>query len=154
MSTARHFRTCLPLSEVAEKLYVSASEAGIGREDDSGLVRTSLPKESPHLIKELSGRMTSGSEDGVELIMSLLNAVHLVVTAEALSFAVRIGLDVNETYKIIQTAAGASRVFVDAGHEMIRRSNIEARRVQEASERLVGPNPQAFYARMLIKYRL
>lgn len=47
-----------------------------------------------------------------------MSAVHLVAAAEALCLGKRVGLDVDQLFRIIEGAAGSSRVFVERGRDI------------------------------------
>jgi hypothetical protein len=55
----------------------------------------------------------------------LLAGVHIVVAAEALALAAKAGLDVEQMYKIVNGAAGASWMFQDRGQRMIQNDDPE-----------------------------
>ena len=53
------------------------------------------------------------------MVHQLLAGVHIVCAAEALALAAKAGLDVEQLYKIVNGAAGASWMFTDRGKRMI-----------------------------------
>ncbi|KAL3903316.1 MAG: hypothetical protein SGILL_010490 [Bacillariaceae sp.] len=61
----------------------------------------------------------AGMGSTVKMVHQLLAGVHIVVAAEALALAAKAGLDVEQMYRIVQGAAGASWMFGDRGKRMI-----------------------------------
>jgi 3-hydroxyisobutyrate dehydrogenase-like beta-hydroxyacid dehydrogenase len=53
----------------------------------------------------------AGVGSTVKMVNQLLAGVHVVVAAEALALAAKVGLDVEEMYQIVNGAAGASCVL-------------------------------------------
>jgi 3-hydroxyisobutyrate dehydrogenase len=120
-------------------MYLSGSNAGLGREDDAGLVRVYLPKNKPHLIKELSDIPTLAPLDQTRLVQDMLNAVHLAAAAEALALAASIGLNVKATYNVIKKAAGSSRIFVSLGEAFSQGAEEAPHTLRTVFEKLVRP---------------
>jgi 3-hydroxyisobutyrate dehydrogenase len=127
------------LSAVAEQLYISASSAGLGREDDAGIVRTYLPANSPSLVKDLIGvEQPENADTKTATVIALLEGIHLVATAEAIALAARCGTDTKSAYNIISNAAGTSRIFESRGTEMVERKFNSSKTLEEATKTLVG----------------
>eukprot|EP00521_Asterionellopsis_glacialis_P012661 CAMPEP_0195301308 /NCGR_PEP_ID=MMETSP0707-20130614/29082_1 /TAXON_ID=33640 /ORGANISM="Asterionellopsis glacialis, Strain CCMP134" /LENGTH=115 /DNA_ID=CAMNT_0040364213 /DNA_START=21 /DNA_END=365 /DNA_ORIENTATION=+ len=53
------------------------------------------------------------------MVHQLLAGVHICAAAEALALAAKAGIDVDQMYKIVNSAAGASWMFQDRGQRMI-----------------------------------
>ena len=53
------------------------------------------------------------------MVHQLLAGVHIVCAAEAFALAAKAGLNVEQLYKIVNGAAGASWMFADRGKRMI-----------------------------------
>lgn len=60
-----------------------------------------------------------GMGSTVKMVHQLLAGVHICVAAEALTLAAKAGLDVEQLYRIVNGAAGASWMFADRGQRMI-----------------------------------
>ncbi|KAI8624972.1 NAD binding domain of 6-phosphogluconate dehydrogenase-domain-containing protein [Xylariaceae sp. FL1651] len=108
-----------PMTGVAEQVYLSGVRRGYGADDDSSLIR--LYTEGI----EAAGPSAS-AEDGegkakkLALVRALLKGVHLCATAEALSFAKRCELDLDQVYELCINAAGGSKVFETVGPEVMK----------------------------------
>jgi putative dehydrogenase len=61
----------------------------------------------------------AGMGSMVKMVHQLLAGVHICAAAEALALAAKAGLDVQQVYKIVNDAAGASWMFKDRGQRMI-----------------------------------
>jgi putative dehydrogenase len=61
----------------------------------------------------------AGAGSTVKCVHQLLAGVHICAAAEALALAAKAGLDVNQMYRIVNGAAGASWMFTDRGQRMI-----------------------------------
>lgn len=62
----------------------------------------------------------AGKSSSVKMVHQLLAGVHICAAAEALAFAAKCGLDVNQMYDIVNSAAGSSWMFQDRGARMIK----------------------------------
>lgn len=69
----------------------------------------------------------AGMGSTVKMVHQLLAGVHIVVAAEALALAAKAGLDVDQMYKIVNGAAGASWMFQDRGQRMIKSEEAEVK---------------------------
>jgi putative dehydrogenase len=69
----------------------------------------------------------AGMGSTVKMVHQLLAGVHIVVAAEALGLAAKAGLDVEQMYKIVNGAAGASWMFQDRGQRMIEADQEEVK---------------------------
>jgi len=61
----------------------------------------------------------AGMGSTVKMVHQLLAGVHVCAAAEALALAAKAGLDVEQMYNIVNSAAGASWMFKDRGQRMI-----------------------------------
>mmetsp|Transcript_8420 Transcript_8420/g.12337 ORF Transcript_8420/g.12337 Transcript_8420/m.12337 type:complete len:652 (+) Transcript_8420:230-2185(+) len=68
-----------------------------------------------------------GMGSTVKMVHQLLAGVHIAAAAEALALAAKAGIDVNQMYKIVNGAAGASWMFGDRGTRMIDSTNTEVK---------------------------
>lgn len=111
---------------------------GYGLEDDAYLYRIYLSKSqdasqhqsglptSPESSKQQSvthsrpvSTLDLDSNSKLHLIIRMLRAVHLAATAEALNFSDKLGLGGWDLYRIVESAAGASTMFVEAAPVML-----------------------------------
>ncbi|KAL4928773.1 NAD binding domain of 6-phosphogluconate dehydrogenase-domain-containing protein [Aspergillus undulatus] len=112
-TTARqqHFPT--PLCSTAEQVYISGLVHGWGPKDDSAMVRQYYTKP----LSEVSA--SADAEAATELVLELMRGVNLVAAAEAVSFARRLNVDLAQFHGLVTQAAGASKIFIEQGLEMI-----------------------------------
>ncbi|KAG7356558.1 NADP-dependent 3-hydroxyisobutyrate dehydrogenase related protein [Nitzschia inconspicua] len=61
----------------------------------------------------------AGAGSTVKCVHQLLAGVHICVAAEAMAMAAKAGLDVEQLYRIVNGAAGASWMFTDRGKRML-----------------------------------
>ena len=101
----------VPLSSAAEQAYLTGLLQGFGAEDDAGMVRiycanlvapASQPSEVPS---------QEDAKERMQLVLDLLEIVHLVAASEATCFAKRLGLDLGQFVLLVNDAAGATRAF-------------------------------------------
>ncbi|EAW17765.1 NAD(P)-dependent oxidoreductase [Aspergillus fischeri NRRL 181] len=107
-----HFPT--PLCSTAEQVYLSALLQGYGPKDDSAMVRQYYPKPLADV--------TCTAEDpsaALQLVLDLMLGVNLVAAAEAIAFARYLNVDLAMFHRLVSDAAGASKVFIHKGLEMI-----------------------------------
>ncbi|KAL4913307.1 NAD binding domain of 6-phosphogluconate dehydrogenase-domain-containing protein [Aspergillus aurantiobrunneus] len=110
-SRQHHFPT--PLCSTAEQIYLSALVHGWGPKDDSAMVRQ-------YYAKPLSDVSPSvDAEAATELVLELMRGVNLVAAAEAVSFARYLNVDLAQFHGLVSQAAGASKIFIQQGLEMI-----------------------------------
>lgn len=76
-------------------------------------------------VHSIEGGVGMGST--VKMVHQLLAGVHICVAAEALALAAKAGLDVEQLYRIVNGAAGASWMFRDRGLRMIGEAPEEAK---------------------------
>jgi 3-hydroxyisobutyrate dehydrogenase len=63
--------------------------------------------------------MTPGAASAIKAINQLLTACHIAVTAEALGFGLRAGIDPHLLQEVVNASAGASRMFEDRAPRML-----------------------------------
>ncbi|KAF2274985.1 oxidoreductase-like protein [Westerdykella ornata] len=115
-STARLHSFPSTLVTAAEQVYFSAADRGWTPHDDASLVRlwtadpvTSI--QSPASQEEKSSKL--------DLVVSLLTAIHLVAAAESIAFAKHVGLPLKQLYELAVEAAGGSAMFKEFGPRII-----------------------------------
>lgn len=122
-----------PLSSAVEQLYILGSAQGLGRQDDSTLVRVFLPTTWQKIYLQAAPTFTEASSTGKEaslkLLVQLLSGVHHAAAVEALTFAEALGLDVKSVYEIIKNAAGGSVAFASLGAKFVAKGNNDISRV-------------------------
>lgn len=116
-SEARRCGFPTPLTSVAEQVYLTALGRGWGADDDSCLVR--LYAEGVGNTGSVVGEV-KGEKDKTELVVDLLEGIHLCAAAEAVAFAKHVGLDLEQVYELCVNAAGGSHVFASVAKDMIR----------------------------------
>ncbi|KAF9894768.1 hypothetical protein FE257_006658 [Aspergillus nanangensis] len=115
-SSARQHRFPIPLCSTAEQIYLSALIQGWGPKDDSSMVRQYYAQPIAEVKSAASAEEQSAS---LQLVLDLMLGVNLVATAEAVSFARYLKVDLAQFHGLVAEAAGASRVFINKGLEMI-----------------------------------
>ncbi|KAE8154470.1 NAD binding domain of 6-phosphogluconate dehydrogenase-domain-containing protein [Aspergillus avenaceus] len=114
-TSAREHRFPTPLCSTAEQVYLSAVLQGYGPKDDSSMVRQYYP--SP--ITSVTTPTTEYQATALQLVLDLMLGINLVAAAEAVTFARYLNADLAQFYGLVRDAAGASKVFVTKGLEMI-----------------------------------
>lgn len=114
-SEARRYGFPTPMSSTAEQAYFLAVDRGFGRDDDSSLTR--LYEQEKGSSCYVDG--VSSSEDKTKLVVDLLEGIHVCAAAEALAFAHRVGLDLDQVYKLCVDAAGGSEMLTAVGQDII-----------------------------------
>lgn len=107
-----------PLSAVAEQVFTAALSAGLGKEDDGNVVmlwermggRSVAEQGSPEEAEKEA--LKPGGEEAIKTVAALLNGVYVVAAAEALAFARRKGMDLNDVFKVVGTSAATSQPLV------------------------------------------
>jgi 3-hydroxyisobutyrate dehydrogenase-like beta-hydroxyacid dehydrogenase len=61
----------------------------------------------------------SSEERKLNLVSSMLEAIHIVTALEALSLGAKTGVDVGTLFEVIHGAAGNSAMFAAAGRELV-----------------------------------
>ncbi|EGO59396.1 hypothetical protein NEUTE1DRAFT_121214 [Neurospora tetrasperma FGSC 2508] len=117
--TAEARRSGFPtlMTSVAEQVYFSAVGRGYGADDDSGLVR--LYAEGKGKVGPVQGTAASG-EEKLALVIGLLKGILLCSAAEALAFADRVGLDLDQVFDLCINAAGGSQMLKKYGPSIIK----------------------------------
>lgn len=64
-------------------------------------------------------KVSAQSEEGLQLVLDLMEITNLVAAAEAIAFARYLNVDLKQFYNLVSDAAGASRQFMTKGLEMI-----------------------------------
>jgi 3-hydroxyisobutyrate dehydrogenase len=101
------------LAGMAEQLYTKAINDGMTQEDDAGLVRLFLSKNTEGTVKLLADSETvvGKAEVTIESIVDLLTGVHVASAYECLSYASKVGLEYELLADIIKKGAGNTAVF-------------------------------------------
>ncbi|KAL2840776.1 NAD binding domain of 6-phosphogluconate dehydrogenase-domain-containing protein [Aspergillus pseudoustus] len=112
-SSARQHRFPTPLCSTAEQAYLAALVQGWGPKDDSAMIRQ-------YYAKPLSEVTPSADpEAATELVLELMRGVNLVAAAEAIAFARYLKVSLAQFHGLVSQAAGASKIFIHQGLEMI-----------------------------------
>ncbi|KAM5433082.1 hypothetical protein MferCBS31731_007194 [Microsporum ferrugineum] len=117
-NSARLSQFPVPLSSIAEQVYVSGLSHGYGPDDDAGMVRMYYPNP----IRKATSPTTMAPEfksKATNLVISLLRNIHLCAAAEAVAFARHLNVDMAQFYELVNAAAGGSSMFKIKGVEMI-----------------------------------
>ncbi|PSN63195.1 hypothetical protein BS50DRAFT_612484 [Corynespora cassiicola Philippines] len=104
------------LCTIAEQVYFSALDRGWGANDDASIVRlwTSTP------VAQIQSSLSDTSKkERLDLVIKLLEGIHLVAAAESIAFAKHVGLPLPQLYELAVEAAGGSTMFKDFGPQMI-----------------------------------
>lgn len=113
-------------------MYLGALVQGWGAKDDSAMVR--------QYFSQPIGQVAATAADAQaaqELVLDLMRVVNLVAAAEAIAFARYLKVDLKQFHGLVAEAAGASRVFITQGLEMIEgRVGANAETVDAAVARL------------------
>ncbi|KAI4163269.1 MAG: hypothetical protein LQ342_003004 [Letrouitia transgressa] len=129
-----YYKFPLPLTSIAEQLYLTAISAGWAKEDDCELVRLYLPGKGDLVVKQTDSSPNSKpSSITVDTIKDLLIGVHLVGMVEAMSFCDRLGIDASLMHGIVLNAAGASNTFREA-YTPVKEGNWSLKQVPGAKE--------------------
>ncbi|KAL4966199.1 NAD binding domain of 6-phosphogluconate dehydrogenase-domain-containing protein [Aspergillus stella-maris] len=112
-TTARQQNFPTPLCSTAEQIYISGLVHGWGPKDDSAMVRQYYAKS----LSEISP--TADADAATELVLQLMRGVNLVAAAEAVAFARHLNVDLAQFHGLVTQAAGASKIFIEQGLEMI-----------------------------------
>lgn len=113
-----------PLSAVAEQVFTAALSAGLGKEDDGNVVmlwermggRSVAEQGSAQEAEEEAQK--PGGEEAIKTVAELLNGVYIVAAAEALAFARRKGMDLDDVFKVVGTSAATSKPLVQFKDEL------------------------------------
>ena len=108
------------LSSTTDQVLASGVNAGLGLVDDAGLVALYLPKDPSAVLTLASAKSSLSKNDPkLKLVRQVMAGVHLAAAAEAMSLGVRVGLDPENLFEIISTAAGTSAMFVDRTPQLL-----------------------------------
>ncbi|KAI1495913.1 NAD binding domain of 6-phosphogluconate dehydrogenase-domain-containing protein [Biscogniauxia marginata] len=116
-SEARRFGFPTPMTSAAEQVYFSGLGRGYGPDDDSSMVR--LYTEGKGKVGPVQGTAAT-DEAKLALVVALLKGIYLCSAAEAISFARRCNLDLDQVYELCVNAAGGSALFKTVGPEMMK----------------------------------
>lgn len=98
----------MPLSSVAQQLFLTASANGYGREDDSGVVRLYLGQRTLTPSTDAPGTNDAAK---TAIVLLALRAMHLVAAAEAFALCEKLDLNDDIVRDSISGAAGSSQAF-------------------------------------------
>lgn len=115
-SEARRFNFPIPMTSAAEQVYLVGLGRGWGADDDTCLLR--LYSEGVGHVGAVMG-LTSGEDEKLDLVVSLLKGIHLCSAAEAIAFASHVGLDLDQVFELCINAAGGSAMLDKFGPDMI-----------------------------------
>ncbi|KAF4974422.1 hypothetical protein FZEAL_8665 [Fusarium zealandicum] len=115
-SEARRYGFPTPMTGTAEQAYFVGLRRGFGPDDDATLVRIYTEGER---IQSTSDE-TSSTDARVNLVVNLLKGIHVCAAAEALAFAHRVGLDLEQVFELCINAAGGSAMLKTIGQDIIR----------------------------------
>jgi len=113
---SRNIRFPATMCSVAEQVYFSAVDRGLGPNDDGGIVRLWTPDPVVNITCTLSPQEKDAK---LQRVVDLLTGIHLVGAAESLSLAKHVGIPLQQFYQLACDAAGASTMFKEAGKKMI-----------------------------------
>lgn len=124
--------------------------AGLGLEDDAQVVKVYLPKEPGLVLKQA----TSGVQDDekLKLVSQIMTGVHLAAATEAMSLGAKVGLDLNQLFEIISTAAGASWMFKDRTPQILSGKWTSKETVENVVTRMVCLH-KSLYGVLLMLYK-
>ena len=88
-----------------------AIQQGFGSEDDAGVVRMYRPGLATPSAQPSESLSEQEVKERTQLVLDLLEIVHLVAAAEAIAFAHRLGLDLKQFVVLVNQAAGATAAF-------------------------------------------
>ncbi|KAI9374129.1 NAD binding domain of 6-phosphogluconate dehydrogenase-domain-containing protein [Aspergillus egyptiacus] len=111
--SARQHCFPIPLCSTAEQIYLSGLLHGWGPKDDSAMIRQYYAQP----LSEVT--LCADPEAATELVLDLMRVVNLVAAAEAVAFARHLNVDLTMFHILVTQAAGASKVFIQQGLEMI-----------------------------------
>ncbi|XXH03331.1 hypothetical protein Hte_009729 [Hypoxylon texense] len=116
-SEARRAGFPTPMTSTAEQVYFSGLGRGYGPDDDSSLIR--LYTEGEGKIGPVKGEAES-DEAKLALVIGLLKGIYLCSAAEAIAFAHKCKLDLDQVFDLCINAAGGSTMLQTAGLDMIK----------------------------------
>ncbi|TPX17105.1 uncharacterized protein E0L32_003223 [Thyridium curvatum] len=116
-SEARRYGFPTPLTSTAEQAYFSAVGRGWGADDDASLIR--LYTEGAGKVGQVAG-LAETEEAKTSLVVNLLRGINLCSATEALSFAKRVGLDLDQVLDLCVNAAGGSTMLQELGPDLVK----------------------------------
>ena len=112
---ARQLQFPTPLCSIAEQVYFAAVDRGWGANDDAGIVRLWTADPVSSIQSSLSAEE---KQQKLTLVKDLLNGIHLVAAAEALSLAKHVSIPLPQIYELAKDAAGGSKQFENYGQKI------------------------------------
>ena len=110
----------VPLCAAAEQAYLTGLLHDFGPEDDAGMVRIYCPHFATPESVPIESPTQEDAAERIQLVLDLLEIVHLVAAAEAISFANRLGLDLKQFALLVNDAAGGTAAFQSISPFMLR----------------------------------
>lgn len=121
-----------PLSAVTEQVFTAGIGAGLAKEDDGNIVKLwerfggkAVVESGSVEDEEALAAKSEGGEDAIKTVGDLLYAVHLVAAAEALAFARRKNMNLDEVFNVVGTSAATSVPLVSFKDELSHPSKFE-----------------------------
>ncbi|KAI1331693.1 NAD binding domain of 6-phosphogluconate dehydrogenase-domain-containing protein [Xylariaceae sp. FL0255] len=108
----------VPMTGVAEQVYLSAVGRGYGPDDDSSLIR--LYAEGVDMTAAAKTLSEEEKTPKLKLVQSLLKGIYTCAAAESLAFAKKCGLDLDQVFELCINAAGGSTIFETVGPQIIK----------------------------------
>ncbi|KAJ3516730.1 hypothetical protein NM208_g14804 [Fusarium decemcellulare] len=115
-SEARRYGFPTPMTSTAEQGYFVALGKGYGRDDDGTLIR--IYTEGERILGQ--SKNAPDDEAKTKLVIDLLKGIHACAATEALAFAHKVGLDLDQVFELCINAAGGSSMLKDIGSDIIR----------------------------------
>lgn len=116
-SEARRAGFPTPMTSAAEQVYFSGLGRGYGPDDDSSLIR--LYTEGKGKIGPVKG-LAEDDESKLALVVGLFKGIYLCSAAEAIAFANKCDLDLDQVFDLCINAAGGSVMLQTIGPDMIK----------------------------------
>ncbi|KAI1079722.1 NAD binding domain of 6-phosphogluconate dehydrogenase-domain-containing protein [Whalleya microplaca] len=116
-SEARRSGFPTPMTSTAEQVYYSGLGQGYGPDDDSSLIRLYTEGKGKK-IGAVKG-LAETDESKLALVVALLKGICLCAAAEALVFAKKCKLDLDQVFELCINAAGGSKMLQVVGPEII-----------------------------------
>ncbi|KPM40859.1 hypothetical protein AK830_g5709 [Neonectria ditissima] len=116
-SEARRYGFPTPMSSTAEQGYFTGLGRGFGSDDDGSLIR--VYTEGKGKVGPVKGQAET-KDAKVKLVVDLLKGIHVCAAAEALAFAHKVGLDLDQVFELCVNAAGGSVMLKAFGGDMIK----------------------------------
>ncbi|KAI2601986.1 NAD binding domain of 6-phosphogluconate dehydrogenase-domain-containing protein [Hypoxylon sp. NC1633] len=116
-SEARRSGFPTPMTSTAEQVYFSGLHRGYGPDDDSSLLRLYI--EGRGKIGPVQGLIKSDASK-LALVVALLKGIYLCSAAEAIAFANKCNLDLDQVFDLCINAAGGSTILATVGPDIIK----------------------------------